>query len=305
MNTFSKNIFICFSLTCFILVGAACSAATDVPTKESPASEGYTINLRTLIEQSKKKIEEANHKLQEQAKENPIQGLEKKAKKSYKQTTKIHQNKDQLKKDQMAREEQRQTNLNQRAESLYRQALQFYRDKMFAAARIKFNQVQWVFPQYKSTADYLSRIDNDIKNQENLSQKHEKKSEKLEKQSDQEAKQESAPRKKRHGHDQAEKNNNHGIIQTNEKRGVENKKPAPTKPSISKEQKIQQQDRLDREKASQFARLVKAEKIASVRGAKQKARKQKKEAKPTNFAGVLLKDDHAKGKIPARQQAIK
>jgi tetratricopeptide (TPR) repeat protein len=48
------------------------------------------------------------------------------------------------------------------AEQVYNEAVVAYNVKDFETARIKFSQVENIYPNYKKTANFLSRIDNDI-----------------------------------------------------------------------------------------------------------------------------------------------
>ena len=52
------------------------------------------------------------------------------------------------------------------AEQVYNEAVVAYNVKDIETARIKFTQVENIYPNYKKTSNYLSRIDNDLQNQD-------------------------------------------------------------------------------------------------------------------------------------------
>lgn len=60
-------------------------------------------------------------------------------------------------------ERELQKRLAQQAEPVYRQAESYYKDREFELAKEWFEEVQWIFPRYKSTKKYLDRIDEDIR----------------------------------------------------------------------------------------------------------------------------------------------
>jgi len=62
--------------------------------------------------------------------------------------------------------EQRQKELSQQAEIKYRQALEFYKANNFIEAKLMFIEVESFSPGYKSTLNYLARINNRISGQE-------------------------------------------------------------------------------------------------------------------------------------------
>ncbi len=69
-------------------------------------------------------------------------------------------------KDELARrEKQRSDQLQKQAEDVYQEALQFYKIHQFEEAKTKFKEVEWIVPDYKLTAKYLSVIDDDIRNE--------------------------------------------------------------------------------------------------------------------------------------------
>lgn len=56
-----------------------------------------------------------------------------------------------------------QKRLKERGETIYKQALKLYRKKDYDQAKEKFGEVEGLIPGYKSSLDYLLRIDQDIK----------------------------------------------------------------------------------------------------------------------------------------------
>lgn len=64
------------------------------------------------------------------------------------------------------KERQQQMTLEEQAEAAYREAVKLYKDRKFEMAKDKFREVEWILPNYKSTVQYLSRVDRDIKEEE-------------------------------------------------------------------------------------------------------------------------------------------
>lgn len=59
-------------------------------------------------------------------------------------------------------EKERQRQLQAQAEPIYQQALDYYQKRQFQQAKEYFNTVETLLPDYKSTTQYLERIDEDI-----------------------------------------------------------------------------------------------------------------------------------------------
>ncbi|HQP10072.1 MAG TPA: hypothetical protein PKV41_01660, partial [Candidatus Omnitrophota bacterium] len=60
-------------------------------------------------------------------------------------------------------EQRRREEFLRQAETKYREAIALYKAQEFIEAKLKFIEVEDLSPGYKSTADYLSRIDTDIR----------------------------------------------------------------------------------------------------------------------------------------------
>lgn len=65
----------------------------------------------------------------------------------------------------------RRRRLEEKAESLYAEAGAYYKGGLLEMARERFEELEKIFPGYKSAAKYLSRIENDLKAQERRLQK--------------------------------------------------------------------------------------------------------------------------------------
>jgi len=75
----------------------------------------------------------------------------------------------------MMGEQDRIDNLEREAEFLYKSAVSLYKNKLFHQSKEKFVELEDVYPNYKSTSNYLGRIDQDQKREKNrLSQIREK-----------------------------------------------------------------------------------------------------------------------------------
>ncbi|MBF0522601.1 MAG: hypothetical protein HQL24_06040 [Candidatus Omnitrophica bacterium] len=64
------------------------------------------------------------------------------------------------------RENERKDFLDKQAQTIYEDAVKLYRAREFEKAKERFKEVEWVYPNYKSTAYFLSGIDNDIKEED-------------------------------------------------------------------------------------------------------------------------------------------
>ena len=60
------------------------------------------------------------------------------------------------------KEEEKRNEVNKQAQDVYEDAVELYKEKKFAEAKKKFEQVEWVIPNYKAARNYLGRIDKDI-----------------------------------------------------------------------------------------------------------------------------------------------
>jgi len=59
-------------------------------------------------------------------------------------------------------EERLQKKIKDQAETVYQEALFYYKHRQFDLAKDRFQEVELVFPDYKSTSKYLKRIDKDL-----------------------------------------------------------------------------------------------------------------------------------------------
>src|SRR3989338_10090360 len=64
------------------------------------------------------------------------------------------------------KEKERKVQVNQQADKVYNEAVALYKDRKFAAAKEKFQEVEWVVPDYKAGRNYLKNIDKDIAEEE-------------------------------------------------------------------------------------------------------------------------------------------
>jgi TolA-binding protein len=74
--------------------------------------------------------------------------------------------KEQWRKEIELKEQERRAKLLKQAQDVYKQALDLYNKKDFVGAKEKFQEVEWVIPDFKSTRKYLDRLDADIKKHE-------------------------------------------------------------------------------------------------------------------------------------------
>ncbi len=70
--------------------------------------------------------------------------------------------KEQWRKEIEKKEQARVDQLKKQAEGVYIDAMQLYKERKYAAAKEKFQEVEWVVPDYKATRAYLNRIDQDV-----------------------------------------------------------------------------------------------------------------------------------------------
>ncbi len=64
------------------------------------------------------------------------------------------------------KEQERRAKLMQQAKDVYKQAMDLYAKQDYVGAKEKFQEVEWVIPDYKSTRKYLEKLDVDIKRHE-------------------------------------------------------------------------------------------------------------------------------------------
>jgi TolA-binding protein len=64
------------------------------------------------------------------------------------------------------KEQERRAKLTKQAQNVYKEATALYNKKDFVGAKEKFQEVEWVIPDYKSTRNYLDKLDADIKKHE-------------------------------------------------------------------------------------------------------------------------------------------
>lgn len=62
------------------------------------------------------------------------------------------------------KEVERTKQLRKQAEQTYNEAVKLYQEKNYQAAKAKFQEVDWVVPDFKATRAYLGRVDQDIEN---------------------------------------------------------------------------------------------------------------------------------------------
>ena len=82
----------------------------------------------------------------------------------------IQKEKEQMQAEQKRKEE---TARSEKVNSLYNEAVSLYRAKNYEQAKVKFDQVNKLIPNYSSTENYLARIDRDIQKQQELKEKEE------------------------------------------------------------------------------------------------------------------------------------
>ncbi len=78
----------------------------------------------------------------------------------------VQQEKEAWQKRLKEKERQREEETLQQAETTYKEAVVLYQAQDFVAAKAKFQEVEWGFPNYKATPKYLQQIDQDIKKKE-------------------------------------------------------------------------------------------------------------------------------------------
>ena len=72
------------------------------------------------------------------------------------------------------KEQERQRKISEQASKVYAEAMKLYKENKFVSAKEKFQEVEWVMPDYKSTRRYLEQLDKDIKDHEHVFAEKEK-----------------------------------------------------------------------------------------------------------------------------------
>jgi len=83
--------------------------------------------------------------------------------------------KDQWRRELEQKEKEAERELLDKAEILYQEALKLYKLDEYKQAKVKFNEIEWLKPDYKSTVKYLSHIDRDIEEEERRYSQEQKK----------------------------------------------------------------------------------------------------------------------------------
>lgn len=175
--------------------------------KEKKEEEGYIVNLRDLIEKSKKRIEQVNGKLDEQAKRSRNLQREEKAREYYQKAMRLFEEgeltaaqelwekavkitehpemKDYVRESVVKKRKQEdamRSAENQRlkrmevergysareVEAAYQKAVSLFKDKKFLAAKQEFENVDEMFPDHKATRSYLMLVDQEINKEQQV-----------------------------------------------------------------------------------------------------------------------------------------
>lgn len=191
-------------------VSAVPAYAQEIPDqdpsfKDVKTEEGFTLDLKQLIERSKKKIEQVDDKLKDQARQRRNQQREAKAREYFEKATTLYE-RGELDKarelwekaikitehDEMddyinlsVRRQRMQEKALRKAEKRrikrlekergytakevnkkYREAVKFYRDKKYLAAKVAFEEVDDMFPDHKATQSYIALINDKIESEQ-------------------------------------------------------------------------------------------------------------------------------------------
>ncbi len=179
---------------------------TDDPSfKDRKVDEGFTLDLKELIERSRKKIEQVDDKLKDQARERRNQQREAKAREYFDKASDLYE-RGELDKarelwekaikiteheemedyiSQSVRRQRKQEKALRKAEKRrlkrlekergytakevnkkYSEAVKFYRDEKFLAAKVAFEEVDDMFPDHKATSSYIALINDKIERQQ-------------------------------------------------------------------------------------------------------------------------------------------
>ncbi|MGE0267759.1 MAG: hypothetical protein AB7S78_04805 [Candidatus Omnitrophota bacterium] len=177
----------------------------DASFKDRKVNEGFTLNLKELIDKSKKKIEQVDGKLKDQARERRNKQREEKAREYYdkamayfeqgeleaarelwEKAIKIteHEEMDGYL-DKSVRRQRKEEKVFEKEEERrikrlevergytakevnkkYKEGVKLYKDKSFLAAKVVFEEVDQMFPDHKATKSYLALIDRKIEDEQ-------------------------------------------------------------------------------------------------------------------------------------------
>jgi len=181
-------------------------AVEETPTfKEKKAEEGFTVNLKELIKQSKKKIEQVDKKLKDQARRRRNLQREEKAREYYEKAKRlfeegkfkeakeiwqkaikitehpemkgyIRESVRRTKKQKVAFEQEKKKRLERleiergysakEVEDTYQNAVKFFKQKNWLASHETFERVEEMFPDHKATRSYLMIINQKIEEEQ-------------------------------------------------------------------------------------------------------------------------------------------
>lgn len=186
-------------------VSFAQSELEDPSFKEKKAQEGYILNLKDLIKQSKDKIEKVDDELQEQARKRRNQQREEKAREYFEKAMRLHEegkleeaqefwqkaikitehpemkdyiseNAKKTRRQEQALQKEELRNLKRleiergysaaEVEKAYQVAVSLFKQKKFIEAQSEFERVDEMFPDHKATRSYLMIIDQEIKSEQ-------------------------------------------------------------------------------------------------------------------------------------------
>ncbi|MBP9854741.1 MAG: hypothetical protein KBD53_07735 [Candidatus Omnitrophica bacterium] len=203
-----QKLFLSYIIVAAVLLSTTISIAQETPVavtdpsfKDKKTSEGFTLNLKELIDKSKKKMEQVDGKLKDQAKERRNRQREEKAREYYEKAMaayeqgeleaarelwekaiKITEHKEMdgyvsksvrrqgkeikvLEKEEERRIKRLETERGYSAKEVdkkYEEAVGLYKDKKYLASKVAFEEVNEMFPGHKATESYLALIDRSI-----------------------------------------------------------------------------------------------------------------------------------------------
>jgi len=198
-----------FLFTFLTINAVSLAIAQEVPEdpsfKERKINEGFTLNLKDLIDKSKKKMEQVDGKLKDQAKERRNQQREEKAREYYdkamtyyeqgeleaarelwEKAVKITEHDEmegyldksvrrQRKKEKVLEKEEEKRIKRLEVErgytakevnKKYKEGVNLYKDKSYLAAKVVFEEVDQMFPDHRATKSYLALIDRKIEDEQ-------------------------------------------------------------------------------------------------------------------------------------------
>ncbi|MCA9393783.1 MAG: hypothetical protein KC900_06235 [Candidatus Omnitrophica bacterium] len=211
MRTAPKILFITLVLHLVLPVLVPCLSAVPGYAQEVPGQdpsfrdvkteEGFTLDLKQLIERSKKKIEQVDDKLKDQARDRRNQQREAKAREYFDKATTLYERGDldqarelwekaikiteheemedyinlsvrrqrvqekalrKAEKRRLKRLEKERGYTAKEVNKKYREAVKFYRDEKYLAAKVAFEEVDEMFPDHKATRSYIALINDRI-----------------------------------------------------------------------------------------------------------------------------------------------